>query len=90
MELLEPSLVGLMKYVQSRAKGGDLMASTLLEECVAGLEVSKDLANPPPALLPLGSEEPQGDADDRGRRTLGQEAQGDGIGDSPSDATPSG
>eukprot|EP00971_Amphidinium_carterae_P166677 3302951-Amphidinium_carterae.1 len=64
MELLKPSLVGLMKYVQSQAKGGDLTASTLLEECVASLELSKDKANPPPALLPLESGDSQGDADE--------------------------
>eukprot|EP00971_Amphidinium_carterae_P234246 4648234-Amphidinium_carterae.1 len=71
MELLEPSLIGLMKYVQSMAKG--LTASTLLEECVAGLEISKDHANPPPALLPLGSEEPQ--------EQPGQESDEDMVGD---------
>eukprot|EP00971_Amphidinium_carterae_P217641 4320266-Amphidinium_carterae.1 len=60
MELLEPALVGLMKYVQTRAKGRDLTASTLLEECVASLEVSKEHANPPPALVPLESGEVSG------------------------------
>eukprot|EP00971_Amphidinium_carterae_P325907 6456453-Amphidinium_carterae.1 len=64
MELLEPSLVDLMKYVQTQAKGGDTTASTLLEECLASLELSKDAADPPPALIPLVSGETQVDEDE--------------------------
>eukprot|EP00971_Amphidinium_carterae_P174883 3466370-Amphidinium_carterae.2 len=52
MNLLEPSLVGLMKYVQAHAKDGDATASTLLEECLASLEHSKEQASPSPPLEP--------------------------------------
>eukprot|EP00971_Amphidinium_carterae_P117378 2325125-Amphidinium_carterae.1 len=64
MNLLEPSLVGLMKYVQAQAKDGDTTASTLLEECLASLELSKDHVDPPPALVPLVSGETQVDEDE--------------------------
>eukprot|EP00971_Amphidinium_carterae_P046776 921668-Amphidinium_carterae.1 len=64
MELLEPSLVGLMKYVQGQATGGDMMASTILEECVASLELSKDKANPPPSLIPLAAGAAQEEEDE--------------------------
>eukprot|EP00971_Amphidinium_carterae_P126360 2503355-Amphidinium_carterae.1 len=52
MNLLEPSLVDIFKYVQAHAKDGDTTASTLLEECLASLEQSKDQASPPPPLEP--------------------------------------
>eukprot|EP00971_Amphidinium_carterae_P233226 4629170-Amphidinium_carterae.2 len=68
MELLEPSLIGLMKYVQSKAKGGDLTASTLLEECVAGLEISKEQSNPPPALRKMQTRTWSGKKSPRPRR----------------------
>eukprot|EP00971_Amphidinium_carterae_P212830 4224048-Amphidinium_carterae.1 len=53
-----------MKYVQAQAKDGDATASTLLEECLASLELSKDQVTPPPALIPLVSGETQGDEDE--------------------------
>eukprot|EP00971_Amphidinium_carterae_P187548 3722280-Amphidinium_carterae.1 len=64
MELLEPSLVNMMQYVKSQAQAGDLIASTLLEECVASLEVSKEAASLPSAPLPIVSEEAMADADE--------------------------
>eukprot|EP00971_Amphidinium_carterae_P214811 4262657-Amphidinium_carterae.1 len=66
--LLEPSLVSMMKYVQEKASGGDLMASTLLEECVAGLEQSKDEVNPPPPLEPAGQAAPDAAVAASGKR----------------------
>eukprot|EP00971_Amphidinium_carterae_P065331 1294746-Amphidinium_carterae.1 len=59
MNLLEPSLVDLFKYVQGQAKEGDATASTLLEECLASLELSKEKVDPPPPLYPLVSGETQ-------------------------------
>eukprot|EP00971_Amphidinium_carterae_P101817 2015269-Amphidinium_carterae.1 len=59
MSLLEPSLVGMMKYVQGQAREGDATATTILEECLASLELSKDQLDPPPLLVPLASGEAQ-------------------------------
>eukprot|EP00971_Amphidinium_carterae_P225904 4480288-Amphidinium_carterae.1 len=53
-----------MQYVQSKAKSGDLDASTVLEECVASLEVSKEAESLPSAPLPIVSEETMADADE--------------------------
>eukprot|EP00971_Amphidinium_carterae_P054196 1067396-Amphidinium_carterae.1 len=78
MALLEPSLVSMMQYVQSKAKSGDLDASTVLEECVASLEVSKEAESTPPEPLPLVSEEATGDADE------------DMVGEEPSQKKPRG
>eukprot|EP00971_Amphidinium_carterae_P102571 2030406-Amphidinium_carterae.1 len=66
MELLEPSLVNMMQYVKAQAQAGDLTASTVLEECVASLEVSKEADCIPPEPLPLVSEETKaaGDQDE--------------------------
>eukprot|EP00971_Amphidinium_carterae_P143043 2833960-Amphidinium_carterae.1 len=80
-----------MKYVQTRAKGGDLTASTLLEECVASLEVSKDKASPPPELLPLAPEEAKGDADEDivgDEEPSAKKARGMGSGTPSAPATP--
>eukprot|EP00971_Amphidinium_carterae_P207136 4109501-Amphidinium_carterae.1 len=71
-----------MKYVQERATGGDLTASTLLEECVASLEQSKEQLNPPPPLIPAGQaalaedkdEEMEEDAEPSAKKKKGMSA----------------
>eukprot|EP00971_Amphidinium_carterae_P139367 2761838-Amphidinium_carterae.1 len=53
-----------MQYVKSQAQAGDMTASTVLEECVASLEVSKEAESTPPEPLPIVSEETKVDADE--------------------------